>query len=138
MYRWIQTGSNIFGDFFDSKEWEKVMNPIGTPGWVSDVFAQHCSPDAYKFNQKTNQYEIELSVPGWEPSDITIELKVDNGCVLRVTGNAEKNSFHRVYKLASEVDTDNITSELRLGILKIYIPRKINAPKGRKVPVTVV
>ena len=133
MYRWIKSDIDLFGDFGNIlKEWEKNMSNE----WVHEVFAQHVSPNPYRFDKGNNRYVIEVVVPGWYAKDMTVSVNVGEQIELTISGEIGKKSFKKAYKLTREADIEKITCQLSNGILYVYIPRKKEAVRGRTIPIT--
>lgn len=88
-----------------------------------------------------NGRTIELAVPGYSKSDITISIEENK---LYIRGNKEKeerkyfkrefrnDDFERVFYLPDSVDVENIEASTNQGILMVNIP---NLPE--KSPVTI-
>ncbi|PIQ92711.1 MAG: hypothetical protein COV69_01560 [Parcubacteria group bacterium CG11_big_fil_rev_8_21_14_0_20_39_14] len=95
---------------------------------------------------------VEISVPGYDPKKVNIEVK-DN--VLHLEGKMEKEeeekgkdyyrkeirrgSFFRVISLPVAVKEDKAEAHYEDGILKVVIPKKEVAPekKGKKIQVQI-
>ena len=88
-----------------------------------------------------DQYFIEIAAPGFEKSEISIDLDNEN---LRITGKHEVkkeegvdyksmefnfNEFEKTYELPENADYDKISAEYTKGILKVRVPKKEEAQK---------
>ena len=90
---------------------------------------------------------VAVELPGLKPDDI--ELSVE-GSVLTISGEKKESSeekgdgyyhserhygrFHRVVKLSSEVDTDNVSTEFDSGVLTVTLPR-VERSKRKRIEV---
>jgi len=131
-----------FGDldrFFDEDfDWHPVIPFRGFKEPAMDVY------------ETDKEVIAEISVPGYDPKKVHIEVK-DN--VLYVEGSMEKKeeekgknffrkeirrgSFSRVISLLAQVKEDKAEATYEDGILKVVIPKKeiVPAKKGKKIEV---
>nr|WP_015060366.1 Hsp20/alpha crystallin family protein [Rickettsia felis]ADD74150.1 small heat-shock protein 1 [Rickettsia felis] len=94
-----------------------------------------------KFITQDKQYILVLEVPGYDKSQIKVKV---NSNKLFITGNVEQNNkseasddytkrnFNYVVSLYEDVDQNNISSNLKNGILTITLPRIEVRRKMRK------
>ncbi len=95
----------------------------------------------YDIVDKDNIYNIVANVPGFSKDDIKIEVE-DN--ILSISAKVEEkqeekkedenikyifkgrtsNSFKKIFKLDNSIDVENITAEVKNGVLKLEIPKK--------------
>ena len=84
-----------------------------------------------------NEYEVSIDLPGFSEDDIEIEL---NGNILTVKGQKEEKneskekqyyrierssgSFQRTLSLPEDANRDDISANMKNGLLVITIPRK--------------
>jgi HSP20 family protein len=83
-----------------------------------------------------NAFMIELSVPGYQKEEISINLEQQ---ILRISAEAKQkevdddkylrrefslNGLNRSFNLPKNIDTEKISADFRDGILKITLPRK--------------
>jgi len=111
---------------------------IATSAWVPRV----------DLKEESNQFMIEVDIPGVEPKDI--EITMENG-VLTIKGERriehkkeDKNiykrverlhgAFHRRFSLPETADPDKITANGKHGVLQIVIPKR-QVVQARKISV---
>ena len=97
-----------------------------------------------------NRYEIALNVPGMAESDLVIEVNDD---VLTIRGQKEYRSekkdkhyyrverssgnFQRTLSLPDDADADEISANLKKGVLRLSIPRRQIARENvKKIPIS--
>lgn len=94
----------------------------------------------------SDQYVVEVAIPGYKKKDVKIELKEDN---LLIEGKHEEHpqpkgrvvqndfkvkEFRRVLQLDKSVDRKNITAQFENGVLIVKLP-KVNESLDSKVKV---
>jgi HSP20 family protein len=94
---------------------------------------------------KTTNYSVELSAPGYVKADFSIKL--DNNVLTVSTDKKEETavenekvirsefglkSFKRSFTLNEKIDTENIAARYENGILKIELPKKESFNAGAK------
>lgn len=94
---------------------------------------------------KTTNYSVELSAPGYLKADFSIKL--DNNVLTVSTDKKEVTtveneklirsefglkSFKRSFTLNEKIDTENIAARYENGILKIELPKKESFNAGAK------
>lgn len=98
-----------------------------------------------QFITKDKQYSLILEVPGYDKSQIKLKVSSNK---LFVTGNIEKDNksdtsddyakriFNYVVSLYEDVDQNNISSNLKNGILTITLPRiEIKEKDAKEIPI---
>ena len=124
-----------------------LMNEIFKPDWFGGL--ENAVSDLPLVNIKENEtdFELELSVSGWNKEDFKIEIDKD---VLTVSAEvkteevkSEENytrreftnmSFRRSFTLPNTVDAENIKANYENGVLSFVLPKKIEAlPKPKRV-----
>ncbi|WP_017443566.1 Hsp20/alpha crystallin family protein [Rickettsia gravesii] len=97
-----------------------------------------------KFITKDKQYSLILEVPGYDKSQIKVKVSSNK---LFVTGNIEKDNksdtsddakrnFNYVISLYEDVDQNNISSNLKNGILTITLPRiEVKEKDAKEIPI---
>ncbi|WP_121543447.1 Hsp20/alpha crystallin family protein [Candidatus Rickettsia colombianensi] len=98
-----------------------------------------------KFITKDKQYTLVLEVPGYDKSQIKVKV---SGNKLFVTGNIEKDNksdasddytnrnFNYVVSLYEDIDQNNISSNLKNGILTITLPRmEVKEKDAKEIPI---
>lgn len=98
-----------------------------------------------KFITKDKQYVLVLEVPGYDKSQITIKV---SGNKLFVAGNIEKDNksdasddytnrnFNYVVSLYDDVDQNQVSSNLKNGILTIILPRmEVKEKDAKEIPI---
>lgn len=111
---------------------------------------QNATKGAYAFNSYTNvvdekeSFVIEMAIPGFTKKEVAI--KVENG-LLKITGTKEENedrnylrreftvnNLERSFKLSDGIDQENISAEVRDGILFVNLPKaKVEEPKIKEI-----
>lgn len=95
--------------------------------------------------EKTDQYYIELAVPGMDKADFNVKL---DGKILTIsaekkTETATENvkmirkefgykSFKRSFTLDEKIDASNISAKYENGILTLELPKKEEVKSGAK------
>lgn len=74
--------------------------------------------------------KLEIVLPGYTIEEMNIAVE---GNILRITAQQENRSTKRGYSLPSDAQIEDITAELKNGILTIIIPRK--KIEVRKIPI---
>lgn len=131
------------------------MNP-GIFNLLTDVFGEDAfemknrhyrsSMPAVNVRESENAYEIELAVPGFEKSDLNVEVEKDT---LKVTSKKEQvsdekndkirrmefsyNHFERSFLIPEEADADKIKAKSENGILYINLPKKEEKGTAKKM-----
>ena len=87
--------------------------------------------------EKSNAYQVELLVPGYEKTDFNVKL--DDKILTISTEKKEQNvesdekmirkeftykSFKRSFTLDDKIDAENISAKYENGILKLELPKK--------------
>lgn len=90
--------------------------------------------------EEDNLYKIEVLVPGFNKSELDIELDENNieikSLEIPETDSPFKNPFEIKYNLEDDADLNNISSKLENGILTIIIPKiKTNKKETKKVEI---
>lgn len=86
-------------------------------------------------SETTDNYRVELAVPGFEKKDIKIDLEKEMLKVFSERENGEASAeysvkefghhnFCKSFILPDTVDTDKIEAEYKNGILAITLPKK--------------
>jgi HSP20 family protein len=84
---------------------------------LDDVFSPRISPVS---NETDTGFEISVSVPGIERSDLNVTLDKNE---LKVKGSTGRYSIDRTYCIGDAYDRDKISSVLKNGILTITLPK---------------
>jgi HSP20 family protein len=127
-------GREPLGDVFFDRLW---------PEWKRDT-GEEFSPNV-DFMEKDNTYYLTAELPGFNKSDISIEI--DDG-VLTISGKREAKgeesdyyvkemmfgSFSRSFRLPKRVAEDKVKATYRKGILTVVIPLG-EEEKTRKITV---
>ncbi len=88
--------------------------------------------DYYINTDTPNVIKLEIPLPGFDVSQIGVELDGDN--YLSIFAKNDKGSFKRSYELSyRNLDTDNIEASLKNGILTISIPKIYKKQEDKKV-----
>ena len=117
------------------------------PDWVSPT--QFGPAPIVNITETGQSFEITAEEPGID--ETTVEIKVGSG-VLRIKGEKreekkeERKQFHvserrfgrfeRSFRIPEAVDADKIEASLRNGVLRVVLPKKVEALETEKtVPV---
>lgn len=132
-------------DFFTNQ----LMNQLfrETTGSV-----QKAMREAHALNPQTNvldekeSFVIEMAIPGFAKNEVAIKL--EDG-LLKITGKKEEsedrnyvrreftaNNLERSFKLSDGIDQNNISAEVRDGILFVNLPKlKVEEPKAKEIAI---
>ena len=124
-----------FDDFF--KPWNEWFDNGNTNLW-----ARAMNIPAVNVAEHKDEYIVELAVPGMKKDDFAINV---DGNILTISSEKEESkeekekkftrkeynyaSFSRSFTLPDEVNMDKIDAKYENGILKIVLPRKVEAKK---------
>lgn len=99
----------------------------------------------FKLVNKPDKYILKAEIPGYTQDDIKVEI---SDGVITVSGNNEAQQdkdgvfsssisrFKHSYRVPEDIDYENITADLKSGILAINIPRKQKEIKKIEIKVT--
>ena len=122
-----------YGSFLD--EWLNEWSNFG-----KDDDAVQYSAVPVNIHETNEAYHLELNAPGLKKEDI--KIKLENGLLTisyeqkeetksddykTVRREFKYNSFKRSFTLSDKVDSDNIQGKYEDGILKVYLPKKVEA-----------
>ncbi len=132
MDRWFNDAMSSFG-----------MPALGSgllPSALSDTAATNFFRPQIDVSADDNCYEIALDVPDMSESDISVEVKGD---MLLIKGQKEDRSedkdkhfyrversygsFQRTLALPDDANADEIKADLKKGVLRLEIPRRVLA-----------
>jgi HSP20 family protein len=97
--------------------------------------------------ETTEEWVVELEVPGFEEKDLELEV-ADHSLVVKgareeATEETEKafrlherleTEFERRFTLPTEIDTEHISARYEKGVLEVHAP-KLTTPRPRKVEI---
>jgi len=101
-------------------------------------------PLGYRINEKDNEYQISVDVPGVKASDMSVNLEND-GKVLHIVGGrkVEKENeisetrFEKRFTIGDNVDTDKLKANLSDGVLVLTAPKlEKKKPEAQKIVIT--
>lgn len=105
---------------------------------LNSLFDKDFSRNNYvKFNEKEDRYLIYLSVPGLSKEDLSISIKDDLITIKYVKENNEDeklsfiNSFKKTYFIPNDILEDDISANVKNGILEIILPKSKEKNKER-------
>jgi HSP20 family protein len=129
--------SPVFNPFFDELFGSELM----------DSRSAFSVPSA-NVKEKEEKYEIELAIPGFDKSEIKIEL---NEKVLTVSSEREevkeenqekytrrefrKSSFSRSFRLPEGIQESEIKANFKDGVLSIEIPKSVEVKKVKSIEI---
>ena len=84
----------------------------------------------YNVNETENEYSLQVSLPGFEKTDLNIRVEND---MLTVSHNNDQNSetfswkhaFTKSFTLPKYVNTQKVTASLEHGILNVVLPKDV-------------
>lgn len=124
-----------------------LMNDLVRPDWFGGMENLNTNLPAVNIKNNTENFELELAVPGGKKDDFKIE--VDND-VLTISNEVKSekedtkenysrrefsySSFKRVFTLPETVDGTKIDAAYENGILKLTLPKKEEAlPRPKRL-----
>ncbi len=124
-----------------------LMNEFMGPDWFGGTEKWNTSVPAVNIKDNTENFELELAVPGMKKDDFSVEIDND---VLTIssevqTENEENKdnytrkefsftSFKRAFTLPDTVDGAKIDAKYEDGILRLILPKKQEAlPKPKRM-----
>jgi len=125
--------------------------------WDSDLFNNFLdngssSMPAVNIVEKEKEFAVDMSVPGFDKGDINVQVENDTLTISarHENKNEEKDannkvirqefsssSFERSFILPENIDTENIAAKQENGILKISLPKQIDAPEDKTKKISV-
>jgi len=136
-----------FDRLFD--EFNKTLFPEFSKNFGIDFFERGAYPkvDVVEYEDRI---AIEAGVPGMSKDDISIEIENDS---IVISGNKQekkcdenpcsqfrelkRSSFKRSFALSENIDKDNISAEVKDGILSVTLKKKVvdKQNKSRKIEI---
>ncbi|SDQ57595.1 Hsp20/alpha crystallin family protein [Flagellimonas zhangzhouensis] len=124
-----------------------LMNDFVTPDWFGGTDKWNTSLPAVNIKDNTENFELELAVPGMKKDDFTVEIDND---VLTISSEVksenEENkenytrrefsytSFRRAFTLPETVDGGKIDAKYEDGVLRLTLPKRQEAlPKPKRL-----
>lgn len=124
-----------------------LMNDLVRPDWFGGMENLNTNLPAVNIKNNTENFELELAIPGGKKDDFKIE--VDND-VLTISNEVKSeneeakenysrrefsySSFKRVFTLPETVDGTKIDAAYENGILKLTLPKKEEAlPRPKRL-----
>ena len=116
--------------------WDRMMR-------LSPVFRQRAEYPLVNIMEGENGYEIDVSIPGVDPADLSLEISERN---ISISGERKSRegkyyrqergygSFQRVFSLNVPIDRERAEAEFKDGILKVHLP-KAAASLPRKISI---
>lgn len=125
--------------------------------WDDDFFGgffddERQAMPAVNVVEKEGEYAVDLSVPGFGKDDINVVIDKNRLTISarKENKNEEKDSkdrvvrrefssssFERSFILPENIDTDKISAKQENGVLKLAIPKLLNAPEDKVKKITV-
>jgi len=83
-----------------------------------------------------NEYVVLADMPGTKPEDVDVRFEQGELSVhgRRTSQKNEFTTYHRTFAVADTVAADNISADLKAGVLTIRLP-KVEAVKPKKIAV---
>ena len=116
--------------------WDRMMR-------LSPVFRQRAEYPLVNITEGESGYEIDVSIPGVDPADLSLEISERN---ISISGERKSRegkyyrqergygSFQRVFSLNVPIDRERAEAEFKDGILKVHLP-KAAASLPRKISI---
>ena len=132
---------SVFDDFF--KPWNEWFDTGGLRGRAMNV-------PAVNIMEHKDEYQVSLAAPGLKKDDFNIAV---DGNMLTISSEKEENkeekdkrftrkeysysSFSRSFTLPEEINKEKIEAKYEDGVLKLSLPRKIEAkmPSAKQIAV---
>lgn len=107
-----------------------------TDSVLDNMFSQRSLDKKYEVSDKGELgWLLKLPLPGIEKSNVSIEAVNQKSIKISVLeGNSWVKKSDRIFTLPELSDTDNISADLKNGILEISIPRA-DAEASRKIKI---
>lgn len=107
--------NSLFNDSYLDRTFEKLNS-----------FPEHFSTmKKYRISAEENLWKIEIPLPGASKEDIKISLKEADRLLVEVTGENEWTMGEkRNFKVPASADLDNISAEMKNGLLTLTVPKK--------------
>ena len=89
---------------------------------LSDFIDQYISLPSTKSTKSDSEYKLEISLPGLNKKDLTIDT--ENG-ILTISNETQgqfTGVFKKQYNIPDEVDDEKISAEFKDGVLTVILP----------------
>tara|TARA_A100001037_G_scaffold251072_1_gene234386 strand:+ start:740 stop:1141 length:402 start_codon:yes stop_codon:yes gene_type:complete len=116
--------------------YEPLLNDLFDDVWrTTNNFSRNLGIDLpYNMDETEKEYSLEIALPGFTKKDISIKFE-DN--LLFISHNSDetgedfswKHSFKKSFKLPNNIVSNKITAKFEDGILKVIVPKKVEATK---------
>lgn len=133
----------LFEDFMTS--WPFGRRRMGLMAWPRLRFPTAIAAPSADMVEKDDEFEVSIDMPGMDAKDIDIDL---SGDVLTVRGEMreerkeEKENYYfserchgvlqRSFRVPPTVDTAKIAATLDKGVLKLTLPKSVEAKKKQR------
>lgn len=103
-----------------------------TPWWARDFdfgFLQHSSAPRFDLKENDKQLMVSTEIPGFEPTDINVEVTRDSLSIKAKKSGGEAGdsheqvTFERSLRLPTEIDPEQAEASLKNGVLKVMLPK---------------
>lgn len=137
-------GENLFDDFFDFPDFEKLEHQMN-----KKLYGHHAkNMMKTDIREKDGEYEMVLDLPGFKKEEISVQLEngyltisasrgldqeeqeKDTGKYIRRERYA--GACQRSFYVGEDVKQEDIKAEFKHGILKLLIPKKKPAVEEKK------
>lgn len=137
-------GENLFDDFFDFPDFEKLEHQMN-----KKLYGHHAkNMMKTDIREKDGEYEMVLDLPGFKKEEISVQLEngyltisasrgldqeeqeKDTGKYIRRERYA--GSCQRSFYVGEDVKQEDIKAEFKHGILKLLIPKQQPAVEEKK------
>lgn len=118
--------NNLFEDFVNDFFGYKPMR-------VPSLYNRESDLGAVNVKENDKSYSMDVFVPGFQKQDINIEVEKD---IIKISANIEeknedynrkefsRKSFMRSFTIPEDADMENVSADLKDGILNIIINKK--------------
>lgn len=124
-----------------------LMNDLARPDWFGGMENPNTNLPAVNIKNNTENFELELSVPGGKKDDFKVEVDNDVLTISTEVKTEDKenkqnysrkefsfSSFKRAFALPETVDGTKIDAAYENGILRLTLPKKEEAlPRPKRL-----
>ncbi|UII78879.1 Hsp20/alpha crystallin family protein [Flagellimonas sp. CMM7] len=124
-----------------------LMNDLARPDWFGGMENLNTNLPAVNIKNNTENFELELSVPGGNKDDFKVEVDNDVLTISTEVKTEDKeikenysrkefsfSSFKRAFTLPETVDGTKIDAAYENGILRLTLPKKEEAlPRPKRL-----
>jgi len=138
-----------FGKYL--KELDDIFEPDWPSGFIekqledfkdSSSMMFHRASPRYEVTEKSDQFQVTIDVPGFNPEDIEVGLKA-GGRILTISGSHEhkdegrsfSSQFQQNFSIDPSIQIDTMTADMKGHTLTVSAKRVDSLPESRKIPI---